>query len=802
MRLAAVVAALGFLVAWPAVLEAQGTVSPFSGAFSQSVPIEVPAFHGLEPRLALGYSSQGRNGFVGVGWGLAGFGVVERASSGHGTPRFDTSDVYYLGGQELVPCETGSVSPSCTTGGSHSTEVESYVRVLFDSGNNEWTVWSKDGTRTVYTPVFEVTSGTLWWGQTSRIDTHGNTVTYDWECEGGDCYPSSVSFGPYVVTIHREARPDLLTAAAGSATALRKTTQRLRSIVVDEQGAPIRAYKLTYTTSPANGASLLTAVQQYGTDVTVDSSGVITGGTSLPPRTFAYQGEAGMRKFAQWPEEETVEAPWVPPAGFPGDTPSMGTGADGALTVANGQTVYADGIRAALTSSALSGTNTLSVSTSAGFSAGDEVLVIQMTGPTAGRYEARTISGAGGNTLTLDSVLAFDFAASTNSQSQVVRVPNYTDVTIQSGGVLTVNAWDGTTGGVMFFRATGTVDIQAGGDLTVAGRGLLGGAGGTASGVVSNGSPGGLKGLGTMIKGRCNPIGWCDSCDVPPCKKIVAGKGGIAQGGVGTPVDASYQGRGCNRPNWCWGGDGGGGGIGGNAGAAKNAGTAATGPGAGAVSQGGANLGIEELLVLGGGGGGGHGGKQGHGGGGGGGGGGGVRRKVAPNGQPGAAGGRGGQGAAGGDGGAGGGILVVNAQTITINGVVSAAGANGEDGGNASPGEPGGAGGAGGVGSSNAYGNASGARGQGGRGAGGGDAGNGGGGGAGGTISLRAQQINMGQGAVSVSGGTGGVGGAGGAAGAPGAGPLNKGAGNAGVAGASASPGRAGRYLTRVIEQQ
>ena len=81
---------------------------------------------------------------------------------------------------------------------------------------------------------------------------------------------------------------------------------------------------------------------------------------------------------------------------------------------------------------------------------------------------------------TLGSALAYDFAASGTSQSQVIRVPNYTDVTVQSGGVLTVNAWDGSTGGVMFFRATGAVDVQSGGELTVAGRGFTGGAGGAA----------------------------------------------------------------------------------------------------------------------------------------------------------------------------------------------------------------------------------------------------------------------------------------------------------------------------------
>ena len=41
----------------------------------------------------------------------------------------------------------------------------------------------------------------------------------------------------------------------------------------------------------------------------------------------------------------------------------------------------------------------------------------------------------------------------------VQRVPNYTNVTINSGITLTANAWDGTKGGVVAFKANGTVTV-------------------------------------------------------------------------------------------------------------------------------------------------------------------------------------------------------------------------------------------------------------------------------------------------------------------------------------------------------
>src|SRR5262249_28319443 len=128
-----------------------GVVDQFHGTYSNNVPIAVPAFRGLEPKIGLRYSSSNGNGYVGVGWELGGFSVIERASPGRGAPNYNSSDIFMLDGQELVPCpQSGSVSPSCTTGGTHSAKVESYSKIKFDSVANKWTMWAKDGTQTVF----------------------------------------------------------------------------------------------------------------------------------------------------------------------------------------------------------------------------------------------------------------------------------------------------------------------------------------------------------------------------------------------------------------------------------------------------------------------------------------------------------------------------------------------------------------------------------------------------------------------------------------------------------------------------
>ena len=62
-----------------------------------------------------------------MGWSLSGLSVIERASPGKGTPAYDGSDIFLIDGQELVQCVAGTLSPSCDTGGTHATEVESYL---------------------------------------------------------------------------------------------------------------------------------------------------------------------------------------------------------------------------------------------------------------------------------------------------------------------------------------------------------------------------------------------------------------------------------------------------------------------------------------------------------------------------------------------------------------------------------------------------------------------------------------------------------------------------------------------------
>ena len=284
----------------------------------------------------------------------------------------------------------------------HSTKVESYLKIQFNSGSNQWTVWTKDGTRSIFNPVYQVASGTVIWGLNQRVDTHGNATTYGWSCVEGDCYPASVQFGPYALTLYRETRSDVRSWAVGDASVIRTMRYRLRSALLTYRGTNVRAWKLNYTTSPVTGASLLASLEQHGKDVAIDAAGSISSVSPVPKREFAYQGNAESLRFVSWPSGDEQQTP-PPPTGLPGDPLVTGTGADGALVVASGQTVYTNSVRSALAAAAVAGTSSVTVASGSGFAAGQEVLIIQSIGSSAGTYETHAIASVSGNTLGLRS---------------------------------------------------------------------------------------------------------------------------------------------------------------------------------------------------------------------------------------------------------------------------------------------------------------------------------------------------------------------------------------------------------------
>ena len=148
--------------------------------------------------------------------------------------------------------------------------------------------------------------------------------------------------------------------------------------------------------------------------------------------------------------------------------PSGGLGTDGAYTVSSGTTdVQEDWTD--LSSTASSGSTSITVVDSSFLSSGDEILILVQQGSGAGTHEFVFVSSVSGNTLTLEPPLTNGYSGS--AVVLVQRVPHYTTVDI--AGTLTTDSWEDAANGVVVFRAQDAVAIS--GTVDADGAGFRGG---------------------------------------------------------------------------------------------------------------------------------------------------------------------------------------------------------------------------------------------------------------------------------------------------------------------------------------
>jgi hypothetical protein len=166
-------------------------------------------------------------------------------------------------------------------------------------------------------------------------------------------------------------------------------------------------------------------------------------------------------------------------------------GVDGALTVAGTQVLNR---YAALAADAPRGSTSLTVvdaTTLAPLAPGDLLLVVQMQGATvdenptsprfgtvtslgnAGRYELATVASVAGNVIGLRCARGLRQAYTVAGRAQVVRVPQYTNLTVN--GRVAATPWNGATGGAVVLRAD-TVAVGGGASIDANAAGFRGGA--------------------------------------------------------------------------------------------------------------------------------------------------------------------------------------------------------------------------------------------------------------------------------------------------------------------------------------
>lgn len=281
------------------------------------------------------------------------------------------------------------------------------------------------------------------------------------------------------------------------------------------------------------------------------------------------------------------------------DNVYLGTGRDNAITVSTtGMMVNA---YAPVTAPAAPGDISLTIGTAVNGSiaAGDLIMVWQATGiipeppsggpgpvditnDPVGRWEFARVASVAGSNVNLTEPLLYSYAATV---TQVVRVPEYTTVTINATRNIVAYPWDGQVGGIVAFLATGTVTNNSSPGVNATGRGFRGGqyvldmSGATGStGLDEPAATGAQKGEG-IARTRYG--------------STQTGRGNVANGGGGG-VALSAGGGG--------GGNGGAGGRGGNSDLSLDGNRAVGGLGGTALTFSAANR-----LVMGGGGGAGHG---------------------------------------------------------------------------------------------------------------------------------------------------------------------------------------------------
>jgi RHS repeat-associated protein len=298
------------------------------GSANYSVPINIPkGTSGVEPQIALTYSSSAGNGALGVGFDISGFqritrGATDRLKDNFTDPvDFDDNDRFFLDGELLIATHNASGAPAAAAdygkaGTVYQTENNSFARIVSHgqthSGPTYWTVQTKAGL-TIEIGNTESSriskgvlagKGVLVWNVNKVKDNVGNfyTVTYQHDqansgpldyrlaqvhYTGNDSTDSTDSTDPYnEIHFQWENRPDVATSYIQGVKVFNQ--KRLHSIEIKSKGSILYYYELGYTKNLANNASQLTSLTRC-----------IDANNKMPPTKFNWAKEA-LPDRAEW----------------------------------------------------------------------------------------------------------------------------------------------------------------------------------------------------------------------------------------------------------------------------------------------------------------------------------------------------------------------------------------------------------------------------------------------------------------------------------------------------------------------
>ena len=260
-----------------------------SGAAQVTFPIETPpGRRGIQPSVALTYSNEGGNSWLGLGWDLKAPSI--EIDTRFGVPRYDGHETYLLNGEMLTP----------TGGGFYRKRAENTFDIIqrlgSDTSSYSWKVTDKNGTVYIYgsssdpqdlkvSRLFDPDpeSGHIFrWYLETVTDVFGNRMTYGYRRYLGNgsevqvhldqiSYTSNVNTGlaaAYNVRFWPDDALDRNDAfTTGRPGFLVGTHKFLRRIDVSLNNAMFRRYFFTYTTG-AFGRMLLSSISMIGPDGT------------------------------------------------------------------------------------------------------------------------------------------------------------------------------------------------------------------------------------------------------------------------------------------------------------------------------------------------------------------------------------------------------------------------------------------------------------------------------------------------------------------------------------------------------
>ena len=286
-------------------------VDPFTGTATTSIPLNVlSGRNGVQPNLQLTYSSSNGNGWVGMGWKLE-LGAIERSTkfgvSYDETP--SNNGKVYAVRMSGVSAELIKLDPNNATDPEYRAKVEGgffRIRKLVPAGLE---VTDRKGVKYLFGASADArvedpsnASRVFRWNLERIEDRDGNYMLVTYTKDQGQSYPAQIDYtystkdvsptSAHSVKFYLENPAGMTAPDTYNAFFKVTTAKRLRAVEILANNTRMRAYELTYTPSTSSSAYLLTKVEQFDRNASIDPVTHDVTGSALPPTTVSYTASA------------------------------------------------------------------------------------------------------------------------------------------------------------------------------------------------------------------------------------------------------------------------------------------------------------------------------------------------------------------------------------------------------------------------------------------------------------------------------------------------------------------------------